>query len=142
MAIAACAWRGKPHGCWGSSVSVRRDAVGFSVGTDEGVVSTDKEGKKQPPNPDGQNGKQDHKDKVKELVEKAESEAQDGETVLENRKVRGHDSNRKPDVQIVDKEGNTRKIFEAERKPTSKRNILREAEYDRLGIPHETHGLK
>lgn len=99
------------------------------------------ETKKKPPNPDGQNGKQDHKDKVRELVSQAESELQDGEEVLENKKIRGEDSNRRPDVQIVDKEGNTRKVFEAERKPNSRRNVEREAEYDRLGIEHETHSL-
>ncbi len=36
MPTAPCAWRGKPHGCWGSAVSVRRDAVGFSVDTNSG----------------------------------------------------------------------------------------------------------
>jgi RHS repeat-associated protein len=94
-------------------------------------------------NPNGCNGKQDHQDKVKELAGKAQGEAKEGETVLENKKIQGRDdSNRKPDVQIVNKEGKTRKIFEAERKPSSQRNRDREAEYDRLGIPHETHGLK
>lgn len=36
MPTAPCAWRGKPHGCWGSGVSVRRDAAGFSVDTKSG----------------------------------------------------------------------------------------------------------
>ena len=49
--------------------------------------------------------------------------------------------NRRPDVQILDKDGKTRKVFEAERHPNSKRNRLREEEYDRLGIEHETHSL-
>ena len=92
-------------------------------------------------NPDGCNGKQDHRDKTGELSDRARGEAGEGEQVLENKKIRGHDSNRKPDVQIVDKEGRTRKIYEAERHPDSARNRAREAEYDRLGIPHETHGL-
>lgn len=54
-------------------------------------------------------------------------------------KVTGHDSKRIPDVQIRDADGKTRKVLEAERKPNSARNVNREAEYDRLGIAHETH---
>jgi RHS repeat-associated protein len=129
---------GPDSGSGGSAPALSKDGEGEGTVTGEG---TDSEGKRTPPNPDGQNGKQDHKDKVEELVGIAEGEAGEGETVLENKKVRGHDSNRRPDVQIVDEEGSTRKIFEAERKPNSKRNVLREAEYDRLKIPHETHGL-
>ena len=51
------------------------------------------------------------------------------------------ESNRRPDEQIIDKDGKTRKVYEAERYPESKRNSLREEEYDRLGIEHETHSL-
>lgn len=90
-------------------------------------------------NPFGARGKPDHQDKVKEPTKKAKSEAKEGEQVLTERKVQGHDSNRKPDAQIVDKDGKTRKIFEAERKPESKRNKNREKEYDNLNIEHETH---
>ena len=39
MPTAPCAWRGRPHGCWGSGVSVRRDAVGFSVDLHGRIVS-------------------------------------------------------------------------------------------------------
>jgi RHS repeat-associated protein len=93
------------------------------------------------PNPAGWNGKQDHKDKVKELAGKAEGELQEGESVLEGKKIRGHDSNRRPDVQIVDVEGCAIKCFEAERHPNRARNRAREAEYDELGVEQETHGL-
>ena len=93
------------------------------------------------PNPNGAKGKQDHQDKVQELEQKAKNEAQPGEKVIQEKKIQGHPSNRRPDVQIVDKKGKTRKIFEAERRPKSKRNKKREAEYNRLGVDHETHGL-
>ena len=53
--------------------------------------------------------------------------------------MQGHDSNRKPDVQIVGPDGKTRKVFEAERNPTHKRNVEREDEYRRLGVEFETH---
>jgi len=93
-------------------------------------------------NPYGSKGKPDHQAKVDELAKKAEGELQPGEKVVRERKIQGHeDSNRRPDVQIVDEHGKARKIFEAERKPGSARNKAREAEYDRLKIPHETHGL-
>jgi len=53
--------------------------------------------------------------------------------------MQGHDSNRRPDVQIVDKGGKARKVFEAERKPSSQRNLKREEEYKKLNIDQETH---
>jgi len=93
------------------------------------------------PNPYGPKGNPDHQQKVEKLGEKARSEKEPGEEVLQERKMQGHDSNRRPDQQIVDKTGKTRKVFEAERKPNSKYNKEREAEYDKLGIEHETHLL-
>jgi hypothetical protein len=99
-------------------------------------------GKKTCPNPDGCKGKQDHRDKVGELADRARGEAKPGEQVLEGKNVRGHDSTRKPDVQIVDENGRTRQIYEAERRPGSARNKARGAEYDSLGIPHKTFPLK
>lgn len=72
-------------------------------------------------NPYGSKGKPDHQQKVDELAKKAQSEAKPGEAVLRERKVQGHNSNRRPDAQIVDPNGQTRKIFEAERKPNSQR---------------------
>jgi hypothetical protein len=61
--------------------------------------------------------------------------------VLKERKVQGHNSGRMPDVQIVEEEGKTRRVYEAERNPDGKRNVDREAEYDGLGLKHETHPL-
>jgi RHS repeat-associated protein len=92
-------------------------------------------------NPNGSKGKPDHQEKVKELTDKAKSETKAGEQVLTERKIQGHDSKRIPDVQIVDKTGKTRKVFEAERRPNSARNKTREAEYDRLEVDRETHSL-
>jgi RHS repeat-associated protein len=92
-------------------------------------------------NPFGSKGKPDHQAKVDELAARARGEAGPGETVLTERRIQGHASRRNPDVQIVDSEGKARKIFEAERHPTYKRNRMREQEYDNLGIQHETHGL-
>ena len=92
-------------------------------------------------NPHGSKGKPDHQNKVQELKEKALEEAKPGERVRVEEKIRNPNSNRRPDVQITDKTGQTRKIYEAERHPTYKRNQLRETEYDRLGVEHETHGL-
>ena len=90
-------------------------------------------------NPYGSKGKPDHQEKVKELEKKAQQEAKPGETVLKERKIQGQNSNRIPDVQIVDPTGRARKVLEAERKPTSTRNKKRESEYNRLGIDQETH---
>lgn len=89
----------------------------------------------------GSKGKPDHQAKVEELFEQAKREAAPGETVLRERRIQGHDSRRNPDVQIVGTDGKTRKILEAERRPTHKRNKLRQAEYDKLGVAHETHPL-
>ena len=93
------------------------------------------------PNPNGAKGKPDHQAKVDELFKKAQGEAGPDETVLRERRVQGVASNRQPDVQIVDPNGRTRKVFEAERRPGSKRNREREAEYRRLNVEFETHGL-
>jgi uncharacterized protein RhaS with RHS repeats len=92
-------------------------------------------------NPFGKSGKPDHQAKVNELADKARSEAKPGERVEQGTKIQGHDSTRQPDVQIIGKDGKTRKIFEAERHPNRQRNQLREEEYKRLGIENETHGL-
>ncbi len=91
------------------------------------------------PNPNGSKGKPDHQAKVDELNATARGEARTGEQVLRERKIQGQDSNRRPDVQIVDKNGRARKVFEAERRPNSTRNRRREKEYDRLGVEQETH---
>jgi len=95
-----------------------------------------------PPNPNGSKGAPDHQEKVNELVGKAKGEAQAGETVESNKQVKGLDSTRRPDAQIVDAKGQTRKVFEAERRPNSQRNKQREAEYKKLKVDNETHPVK
>jgi len=92
-------------------------------------------------NPYGSKGKPDHQAKVEELAKKAEGELKEGEKLVREKGIQLEGSNRRPDVQIVDKDGKTRKVFEAERHPNRKRNRTREAEYDSLGIEQETHGL-
>ena len=95
--------------------------------------------KKNVPNPDGAKGKPDHQEKVQELGEKARSE-NPGKDVIQEKKIQVEGSNRRPDVQVVDpKTGKTVKVYEAERKPQSQRNIKREEEYKKLNIPNETH---
>lgn len=89
------------------------------------------------PNPHGSKGKPDHQAKVDQLEAKARGEAGPNEQVLRERELQGHNSLRRPDVQIVDESGKARKVFEGERRPNSKRNRDREAEYDRLGLPCE-----
>jgi len=90
----------------------------------------------------GSKGHPDHQEKVSELEAKARAEAGPGETVFRERQLQGHDSTRIPDVQIVNEEGKARKVFEAERRPNSDRNLKREAEYNKLKIEHETHPVK
>ncbi len=53
---------------------------------------------KDTPNPFGSEGKPDHKAKVNELADKAKGQAKPGETVESNKQVKGHASNRRPDV--------------------------------------------
>lgn len=93
-------------------------------------------------NPYGAKGKSDHQNKVQELSNKANSEAQAGERVEVEKKIKVEGSNRHPDVQIIGTDGKTRKIYEAERHPGSKRNRLREEEYKRLNIEFETYPLQ
>jgi len=92
----------------------------------------------------GKNGNPDHIATVERLYKKAlkEADLDGGEQILRGKKVKNLDSTRQPDVQIVDKNGKTRKIYEAERKPQSQRNKAREKEYDELGVEHETHPVK
>jgi RHS repeat-associated protein len=90
----------------------------------------------------GSKGKPDHQKKVQELVEKLQKEARPGERVLQEKKIQGYDSNRRPDAQLLDKTGKTKQIQEAERYPNRQRNKNREAEYDELEIPNETSPLE
>lgn len=73
-------------------------------------------------NPFGSKGRPDHQEKVDELAKKARAE-NPGMDIVTERRIQGHDSNRRPDVQVVDP--NTKqatKIYEAERRPESTRN--------------------
>jgi RHS repeat-associated protein len=92
-------------------------------------------------NPNGSKGNPDHQQTIDKFPNLAESEMKQGEIGLREQKIQNLPSNRRPDYQILDETGTTRKVFEAERLPNSKRNRLREAEYDQLGIEHETHPL-
>jgi hypothetical protein len=96
---------------------------------------------KSPPNPDGSQGKPDHRQKVDELEKQAITDAPPGHTVLREREIQHPDSKRRPDVQTVDENGNVTHVQEAERKPNHARNKKREAEYNRLQIPNQTHPL-
>jgi len=106
------------------------------------VVDLSKGAKPKTKNPYGSKGKPDHQAKVKELSDKAQKEASMNENVLREKPVQKVDGlNRKPDVQIVNETGKTRKVFEAERKPNSTRNIRREQDYKNHGIDYETHPI-
>ncbi len=83
---------------------------------------------KSPPNPNGAKGNIDHQEKVGQLADKAKAEAKPGEKVITEKKIQVPGSNRRPDVQVVDENGKTVKVHEAERKPNSARNKKREAE--------------
>ncbi|MCI0403172.1 MAG: hypothetical protein L0212_06570, partial [Acidobacteria bacterium] len=89
-------------------------------------------------NPYGSKGKPDHQRAVERVVNKAKAEAKPGEQVLRERKVQGHDLNRKPDAQIVGTDKKTRKVFEAERRPNSQYHQKREADYKNCGIKCDT----
>jgi RHS repeat-associated protein len=93
-------------------------------------------------NPYGSKGKPDHQEANARSHEEAKRDAQPGEKALREQKIQGLDSNRRPDVQIVGKDGVTRKVIENERNPSSARNLQREAEYNKLGIEHQTNPIK
>jgi hypothetical protein len=94
------------------------------------------------PSPYGCVGDPDHATVVDQLYQEALQEVGPGEVVLQQRAIRGLDSARIPDVQIVGEDNITRKVFEAERMPNSNRNVLGEAEYERLGREYVTRPLQ
>jgi RHS repeat-associated protein len=89
----------------------------------------------------GSPGKPDHQKAVRARAEKLDTELKPGESRESGTKIKGHDSNRRPDNQIINREGKTRKIVEEERSPGSSRNRKREAHYRKLGIQNETYGV-
>jgi RHS repeat-associated protein len=122
--------------------------IGMSLGRGlgQGIVnalnSSSSSGDAKPvPNPDGQQGAPDHQAAVKEEADKARAQAGPGETVLEGKKIQGHDSTRRPDVQTVGANGKTHTVVEVERKPNSVRHKTRQGEYDQLGVKHTTRPL-
>ena len=58
--------------------------------------------------------------------------------MLEGKKIQGHNSTRRPDVQIVGVDGKAHTVVEVERRPNSARHKARQAEYDGLGVKHTT----
>jgi len=129
----------------GKDFFVKRDGTSNNLPLNPMMLNSNKKEshqaktEKNPPNPDGSKGKPDHQEKVKELAKKAEAE-NPGKTILQEKKIQDERSNRRPDVQVVNPEtGKTEKIYEAERRPNSSRNKKREAEYEKLKIPFETH---
>jgi uncharacterized protein RhaS with RHS repeats len=120
-----------------SSSSSSSDAPAASS---DGATAPEAPGRRVP-NPDGSKGKQDHQDAVSDLEQKARGEAGDNEQVVREKKVQGVDSNRRPDVQIVDENGRARKVLEAERKPNSGRVQDKKDEYGDLGIDVEIYDL-
>ena len=86
----------------------------------------------------GSRGHPDHQRRVEDTAEQARRENPNKRVVTE-RKINHEESNRRPDVQVVNPETNrTERVYEVERNPNSRRNQEREAEYRRLGIPFET----
>ena len=70
-----------------------------------------------------------------------EKEIQPKERVVREGQVKGLKSSRRPDAQIVDKEGKTRKVGEVERKPNGTYNKKRTEEYNNLGVEYEERNL-
>lgn len=67
--------------------------------------------------------------------EHADSLAREGEVVLTERRVQGHEGmNRRPDNQVVDETGRTRVVVESERRPNSRYHRRRVQEYEQAGI--------
>ena len=128
-----------------SKVGRLDDAVEFTRDLSKTNKSADELGdvsKVKVKNPFGSKGKCDHQAKVEELKSLAEKEIKPNEQVLTEKKIHVEGSNRRPDVQILDENNKTRKVFEAERYPNRQRNKSREEEYQRLNVEYETHSLK
>jgi hypothetical protein len=99
MVTAPCAWRGKPHECWGSGVAVRRDAVGFSVGTNSATASP-------PPPPDD--------DKDKDLSKEDRKSIRSLEKQIEKHEQKLADFKNNPSVR-PGMENQSQEVIEAQR---------------------------
>jgi hypothetical protein len=109
-----------------------------AVGAGEAMVG--KFGSK-PRNPNGSKGDLDHQAGVDRAVKDLDAQKGPGETVRRERKVQGHDLNRKPDAQLIGANGKTRKVIEVERSPNSKYHKKRLEDYKRCGIECETRPI-
>ena len=99
----------------GQGLAVAGLAAATKAGPREAPI-TERPTLESPRNPYGSRGKPDHQETVSRLQDKARQQTGPGEPVLREKQLQGHDSNRRPDVQIVDRNGVTRKVFEAERR--------------------------
>ncbi|MBX3475736.1 MAG: hypothetical protein KF754_15300 [Planctomycetes bacterium] len=105
------------------------------------VHNTHRRTSKKPPNQHGSKGKPDHQEAVAKDNKRMVSEAGDGQEVLRERRVQGHDGCRRvPDNQVVE-DGKTVKVVERERKPNSKYVKGKKSEYEKRGIEAEFKGL-
>jgi RHS repeat-associated protein len=138
---------------WDKATDKLRDALGKAVeaaahagansecapfASCQGMPGSQQQAQAQPPNPDGQQGARDHQEEVKKQADKAQAEAKPGQTVQQGKRIKGVNSTRRPDVQVVGPDGKVVKVVEVERRPNSPRHRKRQREYDRLNVPHET----
>jgi RHS repeat-associated protein len=114
------------------------------------VIASSSEDKptKSPPNPNGAKGAPDHQADVAgpgRQQAQGIADRKGGSTVVTEGKIgktpTGETINRRPDNQVVNSQGVTTDVVESERRPGSKRNKEREAEYGRCGINCETRPL-
>ncbi|WP_218135073.1 RHS repeat domain-containing protein [Parasphingopyxis algicola] len=98
---------------------------------------------RRPPNPHGSRGAPDHQADVSGPgFRQAQRQAGPGERVLTERRVQGHPSvNRRPDNQVIDRNGRTRLVVESERRPNSTYHRRRVEEYEACGIECQTRPL-
>lgn len=88
------------------------------------------------PNPYGARGAPDHRKDVECPGKKqAEALAQEGEFVLTEQSLQGYPGvNRRPDNQVVGKDGKTRIVIESERRPNGPYHKKRKKQMENLGI--------
>ena len=95
------------------------------------------------PNPHGSRGAPDHRADVEGPGrQQAEAQARPGETVLTEERIRGHPGvNRRPDNQIVGKDGRTRLVVESERRSRGTYHQRRQEQMKQCGIVCQTREL-